>query len=403
MDEQLDDRDRRIALLEERLERLEAAMSREPAGGTRSQGQPEQAAPSADPDVSAPSGGSDRWTRRGLFGRAGALAAGAVATGTAAVLADAAPAAAATGSFDTSVAGTPAVTATVIGGVTADGVRVSPGTNGTGVNVMGTSTSTKPSVRGVSAPSFFLGDVEPEASIVGLNERQAASGSAACGVVGVADDAQFGWGVAGRGNYVGVGGSGATWDFRSARSATIGFPTPTSGARHGPAGDFASNSVGDLARDQNGDLWFCTASGSAVTGVFRKVSGPGVAGSLHLLSTPKRVYDSRLGGQTPLSNSERTINVTTVGVGLPGAGSASGVPTSATAILVNLTATATVASGYLAIWRNGVAWPGHSNLNWSASGTTIANECSSAVTTGAVRVKAASQAHVILDIIGYFR
>ncbi|MGQ0832714.1 MAG: hypothetical protein ACT4OV_13660, partial [Microthrixaceae bacterium] len=236
MHEQLDDRDRRIALLEARLERLEAAMSREPAGAGGSEPPPVQEPRSAGSEASAPAGGSDRWTRRGLFGRAGALAAGAVATGTAAVLADAAPAAAATGSFDTAVGGTPAVTAAVNGGVTADGVRVTPGANGTGVNVLGTSASTNPSVRGVSAPSFFLYDVEPAASIVGLNERQVASGGAGCGVVGVADDAQFGWGVAGRGSYVGVGGSGDTSDFRTASSATIGFAAPFSGLRHGPAG-----------------------------------------------------------------------------------------------------------------------------------------------------------------------
>ncbi|MBI2706694.1 MAG: hypothetical protein HYX32_15590 [Actinobacteria bacterium] len=407
-----DGHDRLVAQLVDRIDRLERELLRleerddhavdahrsRPAGQTEqlTSDQPVDGGRAAGPPA-VPNGRVDvPVARRALLGRAGALAAGAVVAGTAATVLDASPAEAAAGTFDTNTAGTYAVSATVNSGVAADGVRVAPGAAGTGVNVIGGSTA--PAVLASAAPSLF---VSPTArgAVTGVNT---ASGAGA-GVVGRGLDGTFGWGVVGVGNYVGVGADGPTWDLRLVLSSTIGFANPPPGTEHGPTGAAPSNAAGDLAKDANGDLWFCTAPGSAATATFRKVSGPGVAGSLHLLSAPKRVYDSRLGGQTPLNNSERSINVTTVGPGLPGAGASSGVPIDAVAILVNLTATDTVNAGWLAIWRNGILWPGHSNLNWSATGNNVANECSSAVAAGVARVKAASQANIILDIIGYYR
>ena len=52
----------------------------------------------------------------------------------------------------------------------------------------------------------------------------------------------------------------------------------------------------------------------------------------------------------------------------------SGVPAGTTAALVNLVATGTTTAigGFMAIYRNGITFPGHPNLNWSGPNQTVA-------------------------------
>ncbi|WP_334141295.1 hypothetical protein [Rhabdothermincola sp.] len=120
--------------------------------------------------------------------------------------------------------------------------------------------------------------------------------------------------------------------------------------------------AGSIVCDTDGDLWYCVASGTP--GTWRKVSGAGTAGALHILPTPVRVYDSRpcylpnIGTKAPLpGNTPRPCDLKANG---------SGVPAGATAALISLTATNTAGSGgFLSVYRAGIAWPGTSNLNWS--------------------------------------
>jgi len=421
MDEQVD-LIARVEALESRIQQLSAenAALRASFGEVPAQQGPPTSHEDTSPAQSPGPGGPDApLDRRHVLGKAALAAAAGLAGGTAAALGDAMPAAAAAGSFDTAAAGTPAVTATVNGGVAAAALRANPGAAGTGLKVLGSTSGygvdamnsssaatgsfinlgTGAAVDGYSYAGFLLLDVNPLAAVTG---RNLAGTGAAAGVFGSAKAAPFGWGVVGHGTYVGVGGYGSTYDFRAVGSSTIGFEDPV--FEHGPEGTEVSNSRGWLCRDHNGDLWYCITSGRpSGTGRWRKVSGPDAAGSLHLLSTPKRVYDSRVGGQTPLDSGERAVNVTTVGPGLPGAGSASGVPAGAVAVLANLTATNTVLVGWLAMWANGLPWPGHSNLNWSTSGTNIANQCTSNLAGGSVKVKSAGKADFIVDVFGYYR
>jgi len=150
-------------------------------------------------------------------------------------------------------------------------------------------------------------------------------------------------------------------------------------------------------------VWYCTLGGSP--GLWRKLTGPSTAGALHLVSTPKRVYDSRpgqppaaVGPKTPLqAGQKRTVDLKADG---------SGVPAGATAALVSLVATGTTTGvgGFLSVFRNDIAWPGTSNLNWTAAGQTVAVTTVTALDAEArCGLWAGSVTDVVVDVLGYYR
>ncbi|MEZ5209412.1 MAG: hypothetical protein R2690_21115 [Acidimicrobiales bacterium] len=122
------------------------------------------------------------------------------------------------------------------------------------------------------------------------------------------------------------------------------------------------------------------------------------------LSTPARVYDSRagtppaVGTKAPLApNTARTCDLKANG---------SGVPAGATAVLVSVVATQTTGTsgGFLSVYRNGIAWPGTSNLNWSGPNQNVAVTTVTAVDASAICNLYASQVtNVVVDVLGYYR
>ena len=121
---------------------------------------------------------------------------------------------------------------------------------------------------------------------------------------------------------------------------------------------------------------------------------------LHLLHAPVRVYDSRpstlpaVGPKTPLTGgTTRAIDCTT----------ASAVPTGAKAALVNVTAAHTSAGGFIALFKNGIAWPGNSSLNWDHASEVIATTTVVALDPNAkLAAYAEGSADVIFDVIGFY-
>ena len=81
-----------------------------------------------------------------------------------------------------------------------------------------------------------------------------------------------------------------------------------------------------------------------------------------------------------------------------------GIPTEATAVLMNATVTGTTANSHLSIWPKGAVKPTASSLNWSA-GVTIANSVTAKVgTADSISVfNNAGSVHVIADVSGYYR
>jgi hypothetical protein len=319
--------------------------------------------------------------RRQLLTKVAGGAAAAVVGGTALAIGQASPAAAAAGTFD----GDPAVTGT--------------GTGATSVGVEGIG----------GAASGGLG----------------VSGKGGIGVLG---EGQFSWGLYGTGVSGVSGNSGnspGTW-------GTRGFSQNGFGAAGvSPAGVGLVSEVGlegmhlrlggndtdagtkppltsskpwlrgDIARDINGDLWLCVQPGTP--GQWRRLAGPTTAGSLVPLPSPVRVYDSR-SGQLPATGPKNPLAANTART-LDLKNNSSGVPAGATAVLVSLVATGTTTNigGFMAIFRNGIAWPGTSNLNWSGANQTVAVTTLTAVDQQArADVYAGSVTDVVVDVLGYY-
>jgi hypothetical protein len=159
--------------------------------------------------------------------------------------------------------------------------------------------------------------------------------------------------------------------------------------------------AGEVVADQTGTLWACVAAGTP--GSWRKLAGPTSAGALHLLPSPKRVYDSRpntspaQGPKTPLpaGNVARTIdlkhNGSTVPAGARGA--------LVTVLLVN----AANASGNFTIWSNSQPKPPSNTLVWGGSAGRFTTLAVTAVDADAkVKIDASHQTNVVLDVVGYY-
>lgn len=157
---------------------------------------------------------------------------------------------------------------------------------------------------------------------------------------------------------------------------------------------------GELLCDGDGTLWYCTAAGTP--GTWQKMAGSGTSGQLHPI-TPARVYDSRP-GELPLTvpkgrlepGMNRVVDCTV---------NSSGVPADATAVVINLTAAATVGRGFLGVYPDGVAAPATSTLNYNV-GLNIANSTTSGCGPGAkirVRCGGSTGAHFLVDVVAYYR
>lgn len=153
-------------------------------------------------------------------------------------------------------------------------------------------------------------------------------------------------------------------------------------------------------------LWFCSAPGDP--GVWQKLAGPFTAGAFHAID-PKRVYDSRspLPSQGVLAGgSSRVVSVADGRDLVSGAVDSPGlVPEGATAITYNLTVVGTVGAGFISVAPGSAATFGASSINWTTSGTTIAN-------AGVVQLDLDRQIKVfcqgsatnfIIDVTGYYR
>jgi len=301
--------------------------------------------------------------RRQMLGRAGAVAAGMVAGGVAMVVADATPAAAASGTFD----GSPAVSAT--------------GTGSAGTGVFATSVGG----YGVSGSTQ---------SGVGVSGSASGPGGAGVGGLSGASAGPFGFGVSagalgeGTGLYV-DSSSGMTMRLNKT-SATV--PLPADSPLWAVPGCIVYNSDG---------LWFCyeNAAGQPNTAKWVRLDAGPV-----ILPTPKRVYDSRPGQpptvdpKTPLvGGTPRTVNLKAASSGVPAG-------TSAALLSITVTGTTTGTGGFLSVYRNGIGWPGTSNLSWSTAGQTLSVTTLAATDAQArVNLYAGSACDVVVDVLAYYR
>jgi hypothetical protein len=176
--------------------------------------------------------------------------------------------------------------------------------------------------------------------------------------------------------------SGATAvKFGAAAAATFTVISATQITATSPAG---SGSV---------DVTVTNAAGTSATNTadrFAYVLPPGA----YTAQSPNRILDTRISGQTLGAGGALNLTV---------AGGSTGIPSTATSVVLNVTVTNTTAPGFLIVWPAGQSRPLTSNLNWAA-GETRPNLVSVPVGAGGqVSIfNAGGSADVVVDEEGYF-
>jgi hypothetical protein len=145
-------------------------------------------------------------------------------------------------------------------------------------------------------------------------------------------------------------------------------------------------------------------AGATATGGLLGASAAGattLTGLSFALQSPVRAYDSRDGNGPLATGGSRTV----------GLGSA-GVPTTAKAVLLNLTIVNTRGGGYLALVSAAVAYPGgFSHINWYGPGQVVANNVTVGVPgqSGAgpqaitVYCEGGGATDFLIDVQGYYQ
>ena len=106
---------------------------------------------------------------------------------------------------------------------------------------------------------------------------------------------------------------------------------------------------------------------------------------------PKRVWDSRQHTIIP-AGGELTLKVTDI----------VGVPSTASAVVLNVTVTAPAGTGFLTVYAANVARPETSNVNYVAS-QTVPNVVITGVSVdGRIKIWTYAEAHIIVDVAGWF-
>ena len=158
---------------------------------------------------------------------------------------------------------------------------------------------------------------------------------------------------------------------------------------------------GELRGSRNGELWYCTYYGTP--GTWRKLAGRTTAGSLHVLATPARIYDSRpltnppQGPKAKLSgNAARTLDLKV---------NSSGVPAGATAALLTiLLVDAADGDGNMTVWAAGASRPQANTMVWGGSAGRFATSTISALDSQArIQVAASVSTNIVIDVTGYYR
>jgi len=143
-----------------------------------------------------------------------------------------------------------------------------------------------------------------------------------------------------------------------------------------------------IVASYSGDANYAASSGSLTQYV------NGGTGSAYTALTPNRILDTRISHQTLGSGGSLNLTV---------AGGSTGVPSTATGVIFNVTVTDTTAQSLLTVWPAGQARPPTSNLNWVA-GETRPNLVNVPVGAGdQVSIyNAVGNADVVIDEEGYF-
>lgn len=337
-----------------------------------------------DRAIGAPIGGESHLaapaegpvSRRAALRTAGMIAAGALAGG-AAVLTTASPAAATTGSYDSSS--------------TEPALYLYANSGGQPVVVANSLSTTWPTMI-VQAANTWAIDARTSASS-GPAILASSTGSEGIGIQ-----------AAGRqyaGYFDGLGTNGI-----GVRAQGTAVALQLRSSQVAPTARFASAIAGYIDTDVDGNLWYCAADGNP--GTWRKLAGPSTAGTFHPIA-PARVYDSR--AATPaqgviVNRGTRTVSVADKRNADGSVNTANIIPAGATAIAANVAVTGTTDINNFCINPGGDTSHPASTINWFASGQTLANGVVLTLNANReVTIVAGAQggsAHVFIDVTGYW-
>jgi hypothetical protein len=184
---------------------------------------------------------------------------------------------------------------------------------------------------------------------------------------------------------------------------------------------FEGSAVGQVMVDAGGDFYVCTAVSPPVWQAIALAApnfndgdpgSVGVGGSINLLSSPIRVFDSRTTGATANpANPSRPAGPTVLGTPITlkianiTVGSIS-IPAGAVGVIGNVTVTIVSGGGWLTLYPAGAPKPTTSTpstLNFQASDSALANACTVALgTSGSIDILAfQASSHVIFDVTGF--
>jgi hypothetical protein len=211
--------------------------------------------------------------------------------------------------------------------------------------------------------------------------------------------------VAGRGG-VSTNASAATLNVTVANAQGPGFvtvwpcgqPRPLASNLNYQSGDTIPNLVVSAIGTSGRVCFFTSANVHLVV----DVDGFYPAATTYAPIVPARLLDTRPGATT--------VDAQFAAGGLAAAGSTTqltvtgraGIPTNASAVVVNVTATQPQGAGYVTVWPCGQPQPNASNLNYQ-SGATIPNLVISGIGTGGtICLFTSAASHLVVDVDGYY-
>ena len=155
--------------------------------------------------------------------------------------------------------------------------------------------------------------------------------------------------------------------------------------------------MGALWVDHEGNWWAATADGT--DSKWRKFAGPATAGTLHLLPSPKRVYDSRPGEAPDIDpKSPLTPNIAR---SIDPKGNSSGVPAQARGVLITFTVAPLTSGGFATAWPSG-DWPKTSNVNFNANQPIATTTVVGLGSDGKFLVLSNVSTNFLIDVVGYY-
>jgi hypothetical protein len=218
------------------------------------------------------------------------------------------------------------------------------------------------------------------AGVRGILRAPSAAGVGSHGGGAVVGDSKFGSGVIGTSDDTGIVAIGGVYGL-AARGGYAPLLLEPNLQVHG-APTTGSHEIGEIFTDANGALFQCVGFGTPGTWV-RVGFNP---------LNPTRILDTR--NSSPIGPNS-SINL--------GVGGHFGVPTQASAIVVNATVTRGTAQSFLTIYPEGITRPFASNLNWVA-GQTIPNLVTVKLGTakGITIYNSQGSVEVVLDLAGFY-